>query len=243
MRKKRQPPQKYQRPERNGALSVESSTAAKVTHCSVTYLSMSTCEGNGCPLFDNGCMAQLGNMQLHSSRIHNKDPLYSTAREAEHIDWLSGRRPLRLRESGDQWDEASLAFHTVPAARRYITKHQQPVWTYTHNYRNIDRSAWGPISVLASVHSAQEVRTANNRGYPAAALLPEAKNKTWKEDGNTFVHCPNETKGMLCIDCQLCMKADYLLKNRLVIVFTPHGNKRKHINNLYSEGKIGEANA
>ena len=200
----------YNRPPIKGAFATECSAAKKVTYCSITYVSLNTCEGNGCPLLNNGCMAQHGNMNIHSQRCKTDDAQLAIQNEAQHIRHLSGRFPLRLRESGDQPDEESLVKHTAPAARAYHNIRGAPVWTYTHNWRKIDVSKWDVISVLASVHSVEEVRTANNRGYAAALLLPSPPAKVWKEDNNTFVRCPAETKGMLCIDCQLCMKSKWL---------------------------------
>lgn len=203
--------------------------ANKVTYCSVTYLSMSTCEGNGCPLYDHGCMAQTGNINLHAERVYIPDPVAAIRNEAEHIDYLTGRNPLRLRISGNQYNEQTLVEYTQPAAARYHRRYNQPVWTYDHNWNRIRRDAWGVISVLASVHSIEEIETARTKGYAAALLLPEAKAKMWKEGDTTIVHCPNERNGMLCIDCQLCWKAQYLYTNNITILFTPHGTNRKKI--------------
>lgn len=183
-------------------------------------------------------MAEEGNVRLHSSRAFNPDPVQAHANEADHIDHLSGRFPLRLRVSGNQWDEQTLRLHTLPAVGRYIRRFQQPVWTYDHNWRTIPAQAWGPISVLASVHSPAEAREAREHGYAPALLTPTAPSKTWKDQDLTMVHCPNETRGMLCIDCQLCFKSDWLHKQSIVIVFTPHGTREKHIRSRYADGSI-----
>lgn len=184
-------------------------------------------------------MAQHGNINLHTKPLEETPAQKAIKSEAEHIDHLSGMFPLRLRISGDQPDQESLEKVTRPAAERYHAKRKQPVWTYTHNWRNIEPDSWGVISALASVHSMKELRAARAKGYAAALLLPEAKAKGWKDGDEYLVQCPGEWKGMLCIDCKLCWKKQLLQEKNVSIVFTPHGQREKHIKRRYADGVIG----
>ena len=211
-----------------------SSQALKVTTCSLTYVPMSTCPST-CPLLDNGCMAQHGNLRLHTPK---GDPNTAIESEARLIRAMPAYNPLRLRESGDQPDQAGLEKHTAPAARDWTRRGGQPVWTYTHNWRNIDAKAWGTISALASVHSQEEALEAIDAGYAPALVLPEVPTHSIGDE--RYVHCPQQRPGrsdFKCRDCQLCFKADWLHQEELVIVFTPHGAGKKKILAYYQDQK------
>lgn len=215
------------------ATAVENSKNGKTGIVSATYGPIKSCP-DACPLKNNGCYAQLGNVFFTVKRLNkaveeNDASLENIAEfEAKEIDKLSGKNPLRLHVSGDcRTNECAKIL--AAACERYTKKHGQPVWTYTHAWRDIDRSSWGKISVLASCETLEQCKEASAKGYATALLRPEPFQKTIKENGLRLVPCKELTKGISCTDCKLCFKDK--AKDR-VICFFPHGCKAKEVKKL-----------
>ncbi len=136
------------------------------------------------------------------------------------------RRDLRLHVSGDATTPAQ-ATVLGRAATVWHVKGGGAVWTYTHSWREILRSAWGPhISVLASVEKATDAAEARRAGYAPAIVVRDFPNgeRAWDNNGTRWVPCPAETRGMACIDCRLCFGTSKL--ERIGIAFEAHGRGR-----------------
>jgi hypothetical protein len=153
---------------------------------------------------------------------------YQEARnEATKIEALSGKRPLRLHVVGDATSDETARLLS-DAAFKHSFKGGQPVWTYTHGWRNVSRYSWGTVNVLASCENMHDVRDAWNRQYAACLTVPEHESKMsyWKE-GFRVIPCPQQTVGVKCTDCRLCFNDMRLRKNRQVIAFEAHGAQKK----------------
>lgn len=138
-------------------------------------------------------------------------------------DGARGGRDLRLHVGGDvrTAEEAELL---ADAASRWYARGGGSVWTYTHAWRDVPRSAWGPISVLASVEDEGDLQPARERGYaPALVVVRFPKTRAWPIGDFRAVPCPAETKeGVTCADCRLCLDRD-LHKLGIAIAFSIHG--------------------
>jgi hypothetical protein len=103
-------------------------------------------------------------------------------------------------------------------------------WTYTHLWREVPRSAFGAINVLASVESPEEIEVAAAAGYSAAITVDAfPSRKAFKLPGSSFtlVPCPAEVRGdgarrVTCVACRLCLDRDLLALN-VAIAFEAHG--------------------
>jgi hypothetical protein len=144
--------------------------------------------------------------------------------EADMIDGLSGERDLRLHVVGDSTtvDGTKLL---AAAARRYSSRSSRSVWTYSHSWRSLPRSAWGSVSVLASCENVGEIADARRRGYATALVVPEHTTKRLYRDGRQkILPCPEQTSSVSCADCKLCMRDDYLREAGITIAFAAHGS-------------------
>jgi hypothetical protein len=111
------------------------------------------------------------------------------------------------------------------AARRYSSKRGRAVWTYSHAWRGLSRKTWGSISVLASCESVQDIGDARRRGYATAIVVPEHSTRSLYRMGRTkILPCPEQTSGVACADCRLCMRDDYLRDAGITIAFAAHGS-------------------
>jgi hypothetical protein len=198
----------------------------------VTYASIrATCPR--CPLQDNGCYAQGGHVRLHGRRLDaaNATPERAARDEADAIDGVRYPfgRPLRLHVSGD-CRTAKAARLVSGAAGRWLDRGGGPVWTYTHASRVVPREAWGRVSVLASMESLADGARALAAGYAPACVVPDfADGRAFEAHGVQWVPCPEQTRGLQCVDCRLCWTADDLAARRAGIAFAAHGQGRKRV--------------
>jgi hypothetical protein len=211
------------------ATAVESSTNRKLGAASATYVSQASCPAS-CPWYGSGCYAENGPIGYTTRRL-NRSPERRAERiardEARAVDGLSGSRPLRLHVVGDARTKAAARI-LARAAQRFRARGGQPVWSYTHAWRTVDRASWGPVSVLASCETPADAREAMAAGYAAALVVEHhASDKAHDVGGVRVIPCPNQTRGVTCTDCGLCMDDGRLRSRGLAIAFAAHGRSIK----------------
>ncbi len=218
------------------AKAIEVSSNRKLGPVATTSVSQVSCPGE-CPWYDDGkqgspCYANNGFLGWSTTKLNaaKGDHLNAAQQEAAAIRSLSGSRPLRLHVVGDCKDERSTKI-IAKAAERYRAKHDQPVWTYTHAWRDVDRKAWGRISVLASCDSLAQVSQAKANGYATALVVDHfEETKAYHRGGVKIVPCPQETGRVpLCTDCRLCFKDDLLKRADITIAFAAHSGGAKRM--------------
>lgn len=172
-------------------------------------------------------------MALHTRRFNaasEQDPVRIAELEAEGIDRLPGKLPLRLHVVGDS-ATAETAKIVSSAADRYRAKRGQPVWSYTHSH-DVPRDAWGGVSILRSCETVEQVEKAFKDGYAAAMVVDHFDKDTTYEvvPGLFGIPCPEMTgRANSCDECGLCLRADKLLASRKVILFAAHGTRAKTV--------------
>lgn len=206
----------------------EETASEKTGPVSATYVSQRTCPPT-CGFLAGGCYAMNGMTSMLATKPLNRaTPLDMTAEqiariEARAIDKLTGWRDLRLHIVGDSytyWGTIQIA----TAAETFMHKHGRKAWTYTHAWREVDREAWGEVSVLASCETEADVLAANARGYAAAIVAESYETEKRHQLGALSVlPCPEQTRGIQCVKCRLCLDDQRLLKSGTTIGFAVHG--------------------
>lgn len=210
-----------------------------------TYASVEATCPKTCPFMGEGCYAQMGLMAMHTNRLDRDAAGMTTGQvakvEAKAIDesYKGGKVPenrnLRIHVAGDC--RTARAASTIAAAvARWQKRGGGRAWSYTHAHKNIKRSYWGTISVLASIESVSQVPDVRKQGYAPAIVVSEFENEkafTIKDCDTTWIPCPAQTspggKTIGCTDCGLCMKADWLFETNRGIAFSAHGAGQKKI--------------
>jgi hypothetical protein len=215
--------------------AIELSANRKLGPVATTSVSQVSCP-QGCPWYDGGrhgspCYANNGFLGWSTAKLNGAEGNHIDAarEEAEVIQRLSGSRPLRLHVVGDCKDTRSAQL-VAKASHVYKAKHGEPVWTYTHAWKQVSRKAWGDVSVLASCDTSGEVVQASAQGYATAIVVDYFESsKTYVRDGIKIVPCPQETGRIgFCTDCRLCFKDDLLRRANITIGFEAHsGGARK----------------
>ena len=212
-------------------LAIETTENAKLGACSCTYVSQESCPAD-CPFMGAGCYAELGHTGIVTRRLNDTPERRAdrlAAEEGRAIDTLTGDSPLRLHVVGDCRTERA-ARSVAAAARRFLRRGGQPVWTYTHSWRRVPRAAWGDVSVLASCESVEHVAEARALGYAAALVVAEFEQAAaYEHHGERVIPCPHQTRGVQCVDCRLCFDDGRLLNARLTIAFEAHGASRRRV--------------
>ena len=207
-------------------IALEKSRNEKTGKVSATYAPRQTCP-DACPLKrGGGCYGTHSNCALHTARItaeaEGKSPAELATIEADAIDKLSGKRPLRLHVVGD-CPTAESAEIIAAACARYSARHGQLVWAFTHAWRTIPRASWGSISILASCERPEQAIEAAKRGYATALICPEEKIAKYAKClamANVFPRlCAHFVNGTPCVECGLCLHDP----KQTCILLPPHG--------------------
>lgn len=213
-------------------IAVNKSQNSKTGPVSCTYAPIQSCP-NTCPFMNRGCYAQHGHSGIHLRRINKvakatkkTRPIDIARAEAKAIRNLSSGLPLRLHVVGDCRTPRAARI-VSRAAEDYMGQHKQKVWTYTHAWKDIPRENWGNISVLASCETLEDAKYAMQRGYAACMVRAKPFYKQFPFKGVEMVPCLQETKGLQCDKCKLCMHDTQLRKNNKVICFFPHGSGKE----------------
>lgn len=144
-------------------------------------------------------------------------------------DGARGGRDLRLHVAGDCRTKKG-ATSLGMAARAWRKRGGGAVWTYTHAWRTVPRSAWTEhVKVLASIESVEDVTLAAAQGYNPARVVPEFPNgaKAWLESGIRWIPCPAQTKEEVrCSSCRLCLNE---LPANSGIAFEAHGVSKNRL--------------
>ena len=212
-----------------GVSAVEVSQNSKTGKVSATYVAQQSCPSK-CPFKGSGCYAESNMVGMQTRRLNRaRQSAAKIARaEAKGIRELTGRFPLRLHVVGDCKTEDAAKVVSA-AADEHRAKFGNPVWTYTHAWREVARASWGQVSVLASCETVQQTREAMQKGYAAAVVVAEHKQTVaWKDQDVTVIPCPEQTgKSPSCESCKLCWNAGRLRAGKMVIAFAAHGGTNK----------------
>jgi hypothetical protein len=231
------------------AIAVELTANRKVGAVSVTMASQASCPSD-CPLLHSGCYAESGPQGISTARLNRskvKDSVAIAKAEVKAINQLSGTRPLRLHVVGDC--STTAAAKTLADGIEAIG-YGPEVWTYTHAWRTVARSAWGTkVSVLASCESTTDVKKAARKGYATAIVVDQfqpaangvANGKAYQLDGVRIVPCPQQTgKASDCTSCRLCWHDDRLKAAGVTIGFEAHGSGVKRVKQAIELIQIGK---
>ena len=210
-------------------------------YCSTTYVSIAATCPSTCRFKGAGCYVQVG---ITGARARALDDAAAslgmsgddvTRAEAILIDkqWPSGvpqdgargGRDLRLHVGGDV-ASADGALVLAAAAQRWMARGGGAVFTYTHRWAEIPRSAWNPINVLASVETLSEADEAASLGYmPSFTMQWFPSERAWRPRQSKtelkVVPCPAQTRKKTCVQCRLCMSH----QPGMAIGFAMHGIK------------------
>jgi hypothetical protein len=219
--------------QRGAATMVLNSDNRKIGCAAATYVSVQASCPRSCALRGSGCYAQYGHVAKHVRRLdaEGATALEAACDEAALIRAFPTQgRPLRLHVAGDcRTDRAARIVGA--AAADWRRRRGGEVWTYTHAWRVVSRAAWGKaVSVLASMERADDAQLARERGYaPALVVAEHDGNRRRVEGGVTWIPCAEETRGLTCTECRLCLDADRLRDRGLGIAFAAHSQGRKRV--------------
>jgi hypothetical protein len=191
----------------------------KTGKVAATYITGDTCPDR-CP-FLGVCYANQGTMGNTPFKIADKHGTEDLSRTADGIRALPAGALVRHAVSGEPTPE-----YVAEIGAAHEDRPDTLGWTYLHSWP--DRSpAEFPENMVpnASCETRDEVEKAIGNGWDTVLVA------TGEEDeligsvvaGKRVIVCPNQTRGVTCADCRLCMKKD----RAVTIAFLPHGAHRK----------------
>lgn len=220
-------------------LYIKNSRNSKIGKIDATYAPINKTCPSSCKLKDSICYGQISYVGMWNKRIESKSENQSKLDLAnEEADLIikssfdeSKSKYLRLHVSGDSTTIRGTK-KLAKAAEYWIKNSKEYVYTYTHAWKNVNRSNWGKISVLASVESVNEISKARLAGYAPSVVVPKHHGKKAylsSDKVTTLIPCPAQTSNVTCEQCKLCMKADWLFQNNKGIAFEVHGVRKNKI--------------
>lgn len=192
---------------------------AKTGKVAATYITGDTCPDR-CP-FLGMCYANQGTMGNSPFKIADKHGSEDLTRTADGIRALPEGALVRHAVSGEPTPE-----YVSVMGQAHEDRPDTLGWTYLHSWP--DRSpAEFPANMVpnASCETREEVEKAIGNGWDTVLVA------TGEDDdligsvvaGKRVIVCPNQTRGVTCAECKLCMKRD----RAVTIAFLPHGASRK----------------
>jgi hypothetical protein len=194
-----------------------------------------TCPAS-CPLLNAGCYAQGGPTGIHARR-GSYDATDGTRYRA-WVDALPYGATVRLHVSGDVMmprDDGTTAVDTAYLGDIVAAAHARPdvtVYGYTHAWRDINRAAYDMppnLTINASCDDDDAVAEARAAGWDTTTVVPS--DTAWRRNGSTVV-CPNQTIGLSCAECKLCMRS----KRTLTVAFRAHGASTRRVDSRLRDG-------
>lgn len=177
-----------------------------------------------CPLRGNSCYAENFPMVMAWDKLTNSGLSY-----VDLLDEISRLRRNTLWRHNDAGDligvddtidlTALVALVDANRGRRGFTYTH---WPWRKNAEVIRWSNLQGFTINVSTESHADAKDAYLLGLPVALVANQVE-AVEDHDGIRYVVCPAQTKGWTCKDCGLCAVAD----RRYVIVFRPHGPKKK----------------
>lgn len=206
----------------------------------VLYLSSNSCPVQ-CPLYGK-CYKDQGNMGMFVHGYLDKAPIQHSVQmahyAAERIAALKNKaltRDLRLFGAGDAKSPVEARI-IAKAAREFQVKSGRIAFGYTHAHLNgVKASDWKGVSMLASCETPEAAKRLMRQGWATAIVMPYFTHPTHKKfvyDGVAGIPCPNQTRGITCTECRLCMRAEFLHKHKLAILFAAHSSNKKYVANV-----------
>ncbi len=212
--------------------------------CAATYRPIAqTCRAEECDLHPKTagpgrkCYVVRSNVGMHNRRLEGiaeasgATALALSLEEARLIKTFAVMQPrkfymdLRLGVSGEVSGPKG-ARALADAAAHWLAHVGGMVWGYTHAWRRILRRSFGSASVLASVDRPEDIMSAMKRGYvPAIVVERHEGTAPIVVNGHRFIRCPNETMGMACVECRLCLDDGRLRERGFGIAFARKKNK------------------
>lgn len=231
----------------NGSvILVESSKNEKTGEVVSTYASIKATCPSSCALKHNGCYAQNSYVGFTVSKLDRfaKENNISTTTAARKEAYLINHafnggpipnaRDFRMHVSGDTTTKLGAKILSK-AIDGYKNRGGGRVWSYTHAWAKVPRSAWTRnLSILASVETASQVEKARKQGYAPAIVVEDfgGNRKAFGMFGTDtkFIPCPAQTNDdVTCVKCGLCMNADRLFEKKLGVAFSIHGIKKESL--------------
>lgn len=212
---------------------VLSSKNKKTGDVAATYASIESTCPESCALKSEGtCYAMGGRVAMTVRRLDSAGAtaIEAAENEAEQIDavkYVPGGKPMRVHVSGDCATDESAKILGA-ALSRWVARGGGQPWTYTHAWRSVSRESWGEsVSILASCDTAAQAMEATAKGWVPATVVPEFQGpKTFEAGGVKWLPCQEQTRGIPCVECKLCMREGDLRAKGYGIAFAAHGMRK-----------------
>lgn len=209
------------------------STNRKTGEMPVSMSDGATCP-DACGFKGRGCYAELAKTKLWWNKVPERGVTWEEFCRA--VASLPAGQIWRHNEAGDLpglndgLDRAKLAELVVAnMGRRGFTFTHKPLRTTAERFAVKVANRHGFTINLSADNLEHADELARTGAGPVVVVLPaDAPDKTRTPEGRAVIVCLNETKGLTCLDCQLCAVAD----RTSIVGFRAHGTAKSLVSEL-----------
>lgn len=164
-----------------------------------------------CSLLETGvCYAMKGPVAIHSKK---SGPSHEDADALlEYLQNLPGGKKIRHHVSGDFFENDQPDWKYISAMiAGHADRPDLQGWVYTHGWDRLPSkmlNAPESLTTNASCDTLEEAQEAYDQGWPTVVVVDEDSDGEELPDGTPVVICPNQTDGLSCSECELCMQKD-----------------------------------
>ena len=197
----------------------DSENAKLGSNVRATYRKVGETCPSDCDLLETGiCYALQGPVAIHAEK---SPPSHEDAdRLLQYLQSLPGGKKIRHHVSGDLFrnDEPDIPY-VWSLLVGHANRPDVEGWMYTHGWKRLSAHVLNlpeSLTVNASCDTLEEAQKAVHRGWPTTVVLQEEVDEL--SDGTPIVICPNQTDGVTCSECGLCMQG----QRKSVVGFLEH---------------------
>lgn len=184
-----------------------------------------------CGALGNGCYAENGRVALQMIDRYSENDGAIFLRE---LDRIPHGAIIRLHVSGDvMTNEGREGSSTVdePYLQALIdgakARPDVTMFGYTHAWQIIDPKRFPKNLIMnASCDTPEDIAKARAAGWRTTTIVPS--DTEWKRNGDMVV-CPNQTIGVSCAECNLCMR-----DRPMTVAFKTHGSQKRKLDAILS---------
>jgi hypothetical protein len=191
-----------------------------------------------CPLFNNGCYAEVGPLAWHWAKIGQAGRGVDLDQFAREIRALPGRTLWRHNQAGDLPGNGE-SINGAQLNRLVRANKGKRGFTYTHkpltpsNLAKIRAANSDGFTINLSANNGTHADILAGTGLPVVVIIPtDAPKVSRTPAGRKIVQCPAENSDRItCANCGLCQLGD----RPYLIGFKPKGCKSAAANSLSKE--------
>lgn len=207
----------------------------------VSTSSKETCSDD-CPLKESGCYAKYSFLGMHWNKVTSGEHGTSWSTFVDNVAKLADGTIWRHNQAGDLAGKNN-TIDTEKLMQLVEANKGKMGFTYTHkkmtekNKKLIRYANTNGFTINLSANNDDHADSLVSLNIAPVVLLVSHDAESYTTNGgNKVIICPEQTKGINCVECKLCARSN----RKTVIGFRAHGTAKKQVELIASSNVYGE---